>query len=268
MIDSGKPSLVSGTVVSTDAYPWFARATTGSSSNPRDNGCHGSLISAEYVLTAAQCISDSLTGFQIGAQTVQYFSARTIITHPNYKKDPLAWLNNDFALVRLNGSSSIAPVGIDDTNVSNDYPNDKGNLWVIGLGNKNTSGEINPDQLSYVEVKYVSNDSCCYTFPYGCQELTKNMMCATYPAGRETCQGDSGGPLYDSSSAKLVGVVSISDDCGPPHFPGVYARIGTQFDWIKNVVCNNHSPDTLPSWCGGSSPLQPSVPTPLLRTQR
>ena len=37
------------------------------------------------------------------------------------------------------------------------------------------------------------------------------MMCAADPAGQDSCQGDSGGPLYDSSSAKLVEIVSFSD---------------------------------------------------------
>ena len=35
-------------------------------------------------------------------------------------------------------------------------------------------------------------------------------MCAADP-GQDSCQGDSGGPLYDSSSGKLVGLVSFGD---------------------------------------------------------
>ena len=56
--------------------------------------------------------------------------------------------------------------------------------------------------------------------------------------------------MYDSDNNVLVGVVSWGTGCGLDEYPGVYARISAQFDWIKGVVCNDHSASTIPAWCG------------------
>jgi Trypsin len=69
--------------------------------------------------------------------------------------------------------------------------------------------------------------------------------------------GDSGGPLllrneslafYDTTTNKntptfevpylQVGVTSWGFGCGSDEFPGVYARVSAQFEWIRAEVCN------------------------------
>ena len=161
-------------------------------------------------------------GFQIGAlcdpytsgnncgQAIEYFSVRSTTIHPTYTTNDQTGATNDFVLVRLNGSSSITPVDIDSANISNSYSDGKGNLWAIGIGSTTTWSyePVCPDNLKHVELKYVSNQSCCTNYDgYSCSEITSNKICATSP-GQGICNGDSGGPLYDSSSQKLVGVVS------------------------------------------------------------
>ena len=66
---------------------------------------------------------------------------------------------------------------------------------------------------------------------------------------QDACNGDSGGPLYDSDNNVLVGVASWGTGCGLDEYPGVYARISAQFDWIKSVVCSGHSESPVPAWC-------------------
>lgn len=265
-----RPRIIGGTNVSAGTYPWFARGIKGG-----ETFCGGSLISAEYVLSAAHCVTDgTYDGFSIGAlcepftsgnncgQAMEYFGVRSTTRHPTYTESEQDGEVNDFVLLRLNGSSSITPVDIDSANISNNYSNGK-NLWTIGLGSTSTDyyNPVYPDRLKHVELKYVSNQSCCTTNNYSCSEITSNKMCATDP-GQSSCSGDSGGPLYDSSSQKLVGIVSYGIDCGAFNDPGVYARVGSQMEWIKSVVCNNHSANTLPSWCG-SNPAPAPVATPV-----
>merc|ERR1712045_372296 len=78
--------------------------------------------------------------------------------------------------------------------------------------------------------------------------------------GEDACQGDSGGPLFDRQSNTLVGVTSWGEGCALKTHPGVYARIGDQWEaWIKPTICKNHS-SPKPKFCS-SSPTPPS-PTP------
>ena len=68
-------------------------------------------------------------------------------------------------------------------------------------------------------------------------------MCAGYDNGKvDTCTGDSGGPLIcrtnlnDPYSFTLTGVVSWGFECAQVGTPGVYTRVSSYLDWIKEVV--------------------------------
>ena len=68
------------------------------------------------------------------------------------------------------------------------------------------------------------------------------MMCAA-DDGEDSCTGDSGGPLVirENSGDVQVGIVSWGVECAHKVFPGVYARISSQFEWIRGHVCAESS---------------------------
>lgn len=262
--------IVGGIPVDAGVYPWFAR----SAFNRRWGGCGGSLVSPEYVLTAAHCIDNISSikeygGYQIGAlcfpfgpftyncqQKSESFGIKEIIMHPRYDMDDSH--TNDFALVRLDGRSSITPVRMDAGDVSPLYETEccKGNLWPIGFGDLEQSGSRD---LMHVNINYVKQEDCRRAYPR--ENIRDNMLCAA-DSGQGSCQGDSGGPLYDSDNETLVGVVSWGYNCANDRYPGVYSRISDQIAWIQQTICESHS-SPKPAFCSLLPPQTACIDSPV-----
>ena len=70
--------------------------------------------------------------------------------------------------------------------------------------------------------------------------ITDNQLCAGGIAGKDACQGDSGGPLMFQNPKTLrwqvVGLVSYGKGCGEKDNPGVYTRVSSYENWIKEKV--------------------------------
>lgn len=94
-----------------------------------------------------------------------------------------------------------------------------------------------------VEVDVVSNSQCNSAYDGG---ITDDMLCASR-SGKDSCQGDSGGPLIvkgtDFSKDVQVGVVSWGYGCADESYPGVYARVSEQIQWIKTQIESGTEPD-------------------------
>ena len=61
--------------------------------------------------------------------------------------------------------------------------------------------------------------------------------------GGEPCRGDSGGPLVTRSgnSYEQIGVMSFYDPPCSGEGYGVYTRVTTVLDWIKETVGTEHT---------------------------
>ena len=134
-------------------------------------------------------------------------------------------------------------------------------LVALGMGDEveNGQGLEGLDVLHKVELEYVNTSQCQYIYKHTQVFVPEFMLCAggASSVGRDTCKGDSGGPLVNDDGYQ-VGLISWGYGCGRPDYPGVYAKVSAEVEWIKRTVCENstHPPDW--ACAGGTSSVPPA----------
>ena len=87
---------------------------------------------------------------------------------------------------------------------------------------------LGPTHVQWVDVA-VQNFSQCGV------EFDPTLICASKP-GKDSCKGDSGGPLicFEGTKPVIAGVVSTGNDCDAKNNFGIYTRVTSFIDWIKD----------------------------------
>ncbi|KFB37771.1 AGAP011427-PA-like protein [Anopheles sinensis] len=226
--------------------------------------CGGSLITWQFVLTAAHCATDlenippdtvRLGDTDLGSteddDSAVEVPIEMVIKHPNYRASRKYY---DIALVKL--IERVWPSNAVCTACIWLEPDAPGvEMEAIGFGALGY-GESNSPTLQKVRLTAIASNKCAQRLSINSRSspegLRRDQFCAGSPT-MDTCAGDSGGPiqtervdLFGNLFPLIVGVVSFGSPCIEGS-TGVYTRVSSYIDWIEREVNQSLSYDDCPT---------------------
>lgn len=255
--------IVGGTLASKGKYPMFAIPDNGGTGGL----CGATIIHQDILVSAAHCegVFIRAGAVVIGSNKLLYdpanssSSSNNVIRKKVEKEYPHPLFNtntleNDIMLIKVsnidneaNGAVSVAA----DYNTDPAVPVNGDPVIVIGFGTTSEGGTVS-ETLLEADLQIVSYSSCADVYSNS-GIVDKVMLCAGSPPSdsnppKDSCQGDSGGPLFrepttaenggEASGLVLIGIVSFGEGCGRDGVPGVYTRISSFVDFIKDGICS------------------------------
>ncbi|KAI4903816.1 hypothetical protein NFI96_014576 [Prochilodus magdalenae] len=260
--------IVKGVNAEVGSAPWQVMLFKRS---PQELLCGASLISDEWILTAAHCIlyppwnknftiDDILVrlGKHVRAKyergTEKIVAIDEIIIHPKYN-----WkenLNRDIALLHMKKpvtfTNEIHPVCLPTKSVANFLMSEGFKGRVTGWGNLKESWTSNPQNLpavlQQIHLPIVNQEVCRQSTTI---RVTDNMFCAGYSSedaqSGDACEGDSGGPFVmknpDDNRWYQIGIVSWGEGCDRDGKYGFYTHLFRMRRWMRKVIEKSDTTD-------------------------
>uniref|UniRef100_A0A8D2D8G4 trypsin n=1 Tax=Sciurus vulgaris TaxID=55149 RepID=A0A8D2D8G4_SCIVU len=230
-IDGDEDKIVGGYTCEKHSLPYQVSLNIGF------HNCGGSLISDQWVLSAAHCYSPKIQ-VRLGEHNInviegdeQFIDAAKIIPHPNYHQTTF---DNDIMLIKLKSPATISS-RVSTVSLPRSCPTAGTQCLVSGWGNTLSSGIKYPDLLQCLDAPVLSDTACHEAYP---RKITSNMFCLGFlEGGKDSCQCDSGGPVV--CNGELQGIVSWGYGCALKGKPGVYAKVCKYLDWIQETIAAN-----------------------------
>lgn len=256
-----------------DRNPAFMHANCKKSCNkcstvtgPSNWICGGTLITEQYVLSAAHCFKDDVKiefarvgeydlsksideGFGLKAPQPQDIDVERVIRHHSYERPCLRC--NDIALVKLAKPAQlhnffVYPICLPSNPLQDmgfSVSQFQGKLamatgWGVtdpkNIFTTRTADILHQVNLTIQERQYCHQQKRKYPD-------SRMILCAGQGDGRDVCRADSGGPLMlsDGFSQRwyVVGVTSFGPTiCGDRNAQGVFTSIHYYIDWIMQNI--------------------------------
>ncbi|XP_065204403.1 serine protease snake-like [Planococcus citri] len=248
--------VVGGIPAQPKEYPHMALIGYGSDLKTVTWNCGGSLISENFIMSAAHCVKTQLGPprwvllgeLDISSTTEdakpKIYSIVKVHNHPQYNSKSLYY---DISLFQLNTTVELGPyvrpaclyTASTDSLI-------KFRASITGWG-RTGAAERSSNSLQKATIGIVDHQNCTTSFEarptlergYD----SKSMICAgDIDKGIDTCPGDSGGPLQilipnETCMWNIIGVTSFGPSiCGNNEDSGVYTKVPYYLDWIQSIV--------------------------------
>jgi len=241
--------IAGGKETGINEYPWQVLVLV------RKRPCGGSLISEQWVLTAAHCVDAGVmkSDVEVSLGEHDYTSSvetksilmdvAKIIIHGEYVPESFY----DFALLKLKNEIDfilhphIRPICLPADGSKKDYGGYV--ATATGWGSTSIDGPPTP-QLQEVDMKVSTPNECRQSWIRRYLQNFDPILCAKGVVdGTGTCQGDSGGPLVTKERGhrgtvpgenyELIGVYSFGNNVSCVELLKGFGRVTAIVDWIK-----------------------------------
>lgn len=259
--------IANGSNTTISQAPWqvaLATLSVNANGSSYSRFCAGTLISNQWIVSAAHCFEDASHSVNahaiVGQQNLSanvplssFYKIASFVKRTDYNN---VNFNNDIILIKL-----AEPIDLNNCNgctpakwSNNDSDsNINTNVFVAGWGATTTSSAATTLQSTTLNIVNCVSNKTGASYTVGGQALSSNTICAQSSATppSDTCPGDSGSGLIGkySTSPTLVGITSFSitgngavPTCNnSTEFPGGYTKVSNYCQWIteKTGINNN-----------------------------